>query len=188
MNGNRNINPYLGLPHAELCGLRRDYAKMLHAAAAARKTADRNLQFIKEAMKDDGGTRDLEASDHAVIRYLERVQGVDVNAIRDTITFNCANGENLIGDKLRGADGFLYCLNGDGHVTTILPLDAVVDEALEAAIRQSNGGTFSGKRRRRVRAKLDFIAASGTPTRRAETTGSVGEADGGPVPEGQTPK
>jgi uncharacterized protein len=30
--------------------------------------------------------------------------------------------------------------------------------------------------------------ASGTPTRRAETTGSVGEADGGPVPEGQTPE
>lgn len=26
--------------------------------------------------------------------------------------------------------------------------------------------------------------ASGTPTRRAETTGSVGEADGGPTPQG----
>jgi hypothetical protein len=155
------VNPYFGLPHAELCGLRRDYAKMLHAASAARKTADKHLQLIKEAMRDDGGTRDYEASDHAVIRYLERVQGVDVNAIRDTITFNCSNGSDLIGDKMRGADGFLYCLNGDGHVTTILPLGAVVEEISERAREQIARASPNGKKRRSIRAKMDFIAASG---------------------------
>jgi hypothetical protein len=37
---------------------------------------------------------------------------------------------------------------------------------------------------RHVRAEL---AASGTPTRRAETIGSVAEGDGGPVGEAETP-
>lgn len=32
------------------------------------------------------------------------------------------------------------------------------------------------------------LTAQGTPTRRAETTGSVGEADGGPVAEGHAPE
>lgn len=175
MTSNRDLNPYVGLPHAELCSLRRDYAKVLHAAAAARKTADRNLHLIREAMRDDGGTREFEASDHSVIRYLERVQGVDVNAIRDTITFNCANGTDLIGDKMRGSDGFLYCLNGEGHVTTILPLDAIVDEAAETARGLMSDPAPNGRKRRRIKAKLDFVAASGMETRRAETenAGSV---------------
>jgi hypothetical protein len=159
VSGNQDLNRYIGLPHAELCSLRRDYAKMLHAASAARKVADRHLQLIREAMRDDGGTREYEASDHAVIRYLERVQGVDVNSIRDTITFNCANGTDLIGDKMRGADGFLYCLNGEGHVTTILPLGAVVDEASELARVQRSGAQPNGKKRRSIRAKMDFVTA-----------------------------
>lgn len=39
-----------------------------------------------------------------------------------------------------------------------------------------------------ITAAKALLPASGTPTRSAETTGSVGEADGGPAPTGETPK
>jgi hypothetical protein len=120
-------NPYIGLPYAELCGRRKDYAKLLHAAVAARKAAERQLTLIVEAINGADEARPFEASDHAVIRYLERVRGVDVGAIREEIAITCEQGAALVGDKMRGADGFLYCCNNDGFITTVLPLDAVVE-------------------------------------------------------------
>jgi hypothetical protein len=129
---------------------------MLHAAVAARKAAERQLTLIVEAIDGADEARPFEASDHAVVRYLERVRGVDVSAVREEIAMTCERATALIGDKMRGADGFLYCCNNDGFITTVLPLDAVVDEAAESE-RAMRERPPSGKHRRTIRAKRAFI-------------------------------
>lgn len=150
------FNPYAGLPYTELCGLRKDYAKMIHAAIAAHKSAERQLTLISEALKGADEARAFEASDHAVVRYLERVRGMDVRALREETAVTCEQATALIGDKMRGADGFLYCCNGDGFITTVLPLDAVIDEATEAE-RAGRERLLNSHERRRRRARRAFI-------------------------------
>lgn len=150
-------NPYIGLPYAELCGRRKDYAKLLHASVAARKAAERQLTLIVEAINGADEARQFEASDHAVIRYLERVRGMDVSAIREEIAMTCERGAPIIGDKMRGADGFLYCMNNDGFITTVLPLEAVIDEAVEQEHAMHQRPNPDGGKRRRMRAKRAFI-------------------------------
>jgi hypothetical protein len=166
------FNPYLGVPYAELCGLRKDYAKMQHAAVAARKVAERNLTLIMEALRTAPEPQRYEVSDHAVVRYLERVEGIDIGAVRDTITLSCEAGKPLIGEKLRGGDGVLYCINAEGFVTTVLPIGAVVDELAETARAMRERPNHSGKDRRRARHKraaiLDLAASADTHPKEPE--------------------
>ena len=176
-------NPYLGLPYAELCGRRKDYAKLLHAAVAARKAAERQLTLIVEAMEGADEARPYEASDHAVVRYLERVWGMDVSALREEIAMVCENAEPLIGDKMRGADGHLYCVNNDGFITTVLPLDAVTNEAAESERVKGERLRPNAQVRRGRRALRGFLA-SAMSAGTAETEGlgakpasAVGNAD-----------
>lgn len=59
-------------------------------------------------------------TDHAMVRYLERVVGIDVEAHRREV-------EALVADAVaQGArglvhDGLRYCIN-DFHVTTVVPV------------------------------------------------------------------
>jgi hypothetical protein len=152
------FNPYRGLGYSELCGRRKDYAKLLHAAVAARKYAERNLTLIAEAMEGAPEAEPFEASDHAVVRYLERVHGMDIGAVRETIKMNCETGAAVIGEKLRGQDGFLYCVNNDGFVTTVLPLEAIVDEVAEITRAQAERPKHKGRRRRSLRDKRAWLA------------------------------
>lgn len=155
------FNPYRDLGYAELCGRRKDFAKLLHAAQAARKYAERNLTLIVEALNTAPQPERYEASDHAVVRYLERVEGIDISAVRETIQMNCEQGNALIGEKLRGQDGYLYCVNNDGFVTTVLPLKALVDEVAESerALRERPRPNPSQRRRlRHKRAANEYLA------------------------------
>lgn len=58
-------------------------------------------------------------SDHAVLRYLERVQGFDVEEVRRQIAATCARGVEL-GALAVTSNGFRYTLRGD-VVTTVMP-------------------------------------------------------------------
>jgi hypothetical protein len=148
------FNPYLGLSYPELAGRRKDYAKLLHAAQAARKAAERNLTLIVQAMDGlDPHAAEYEASDHAVIRYLERVHGTDIAAIRELIRVNCAAAKPLAGNGLRADDGHIYCINGDGFVTTVLPIGAVLAELEEEVAKPAR----SGDKKRARRTKLDIL-------------------------------
>lgn len=64
--------------------------------------------------------RRFRVSDHAVIRYLERVQGVDVEAVRREISQVVATAEDHPGVSGVVLNGLRYKIR-DGVVTTILP-------------------------------------------------------------------
>lgn len=64
--------------------------------------------------------RRFRVSDHAVIRYLERVQGVDVEAVRREISQVVATAEDHPGASGVVLNGLRYKVR-DGVVTTILP-------------------------------------------------------------------
>lgn len=59
-------------------------------------------------------------TDHAVIRYLERVRGMDIAAIRSEIAAKVARGVAL-GAKRVTVGGFDYDLSPQGAVCTIVP-------------------------------------------------------------------
>jgi hypothetical protein len=61
-------------------------------------------------------------SDHAVIRYLERVRGINVDLIREHIALLCAPAANAgAANLLHG--GFKYVFD-HGDVVTITPIGA----------------------------------------------------------------
>lgn len=59
-------------------------AKAFERLTALQKTKA-NLEHQLKAAKIEAGEQELIITDHAVLRYLERVGGLDVEAIRETI-------------------------------------------------------------------------------------------------------
>lgn len=153
VNGFGN-NPYAGMSHGDLCGHRKDYARLLHAAVSARKLAERNLQLIQLAMQTAKPLKP-EISDHAVLRFLERAKGLDVNSIREEMQNSLANAEMLMGQHMRCQDGLVYCLSNEGHVKTVLPIRAIVEAAEETNAEQSP--RLNAKRRRAKKDRNAFI-------------------------------
>lgn len=62
-------------------------------------------------------------SDHAVVRYLERVYGVDVKSIRKRIA-DATEDARKAGASAKISNGVRYCLSPSGKVTTITGPDA----------------------------------------------------------------
>lgn len=60
-------------------------------------------------------------TDHAVLRYLERVIGIDVDLIREIIADDCARGVEADAPSIRVADA--RYINSDGHIITVLSID-----------------------------------------------------------------
>ncbi|WP_051949305.1 hypothetical protein [Methylosinus sp. PW1] len=50
-------------------------------------------------------------TDHALVRWLERVKGVDVEAFRKEIAETVATGTSLGATGVKAPDGFLYVLD-----------------------------------------------------------------------------
>lgn len=153
--------PYSGKPYSELMGLRKDYAKMAQTGVAVRKEAERQLSMIAMAMTTCEDTPTFEASDHAVVRYLERVKGVDITAIREEMALECANAKEVCGDRIRSANGAIFCLNAEGFITTVLPMDAVLDGVRgQAAFKE---GLRPNPARRRQRKAIRAVLADLSP-------------------------
>jgi hypothetical protein len=69
---------------------------------------------------------DIIVTDHALLRYIERVFGFDIELVRKHIE-NSVRGPAKIGATTTTIDGYVYCLkergNGAVAVTTILDTD-----------------------------------------------------------------
>lgn len=63
--------------------------------------------------------RSVIVSDHALVRYLERVLGIDVEAARQTIARTAAPAIAM-GASSMSSDGFTFHIR-DNRVTTIVP-------------------------------------------------------------------
>lgn len=152
----RPKGPYDGKPYSELVGLRKDYAKMAQAGVAARKIAEQQLTMIARAMENCDETPAYEASDHAVLRYLERIKGLDITTIREEMAFECANAKEICGDRIRGISGAIFCLNAEGFITTVLPIDSLI-EGVKAQIRVPTSGGKAGHQQRKRRRAVDEL-------------------------------
>lgn len=60
-------------------------------------------------------------SDHAVVRYLERIQGVDIEAVRGEIAALCAHAFET-GACAMVLAGHRYMIAPDGTVVTVEPI------------------------------------------------------------------
>lgn len=63
----------------------------------------------------------VHVTDHALVRYLERVQGVDMERLRRQIGRSVDRGATLGAGQVK-VDGVVYCLNGK-TVTTVVKYD-----------------------------------------------------------------
>lgn len=67
-------------------------------------------------------------SDHAIVRYLERMRGVDLGEVREAMTQAYRGGEVMAGGAIVLADGLAHVRDPRGFVKTIIPLEWMSDE------------------------------------------------------------
>lgn len=70
--------------------------------------------------------RDLHITDHAIVRWIERVYGVDIDDVRDDITRACAGAASAGATKI-SAHGVTIVLKHDSvqsHVVTVQPAES----------------------------------------------------------------
>lgn len=149
--------PYHGKNSAELIGLRKDYAKMIQASVAARRAAETQLSMIAMAMEEAVQPPPYEASDHAVIRYLERVKGMDIQAIRTEMASECAQAKEICGDRIRIASGAIFCLNAERYITTVLPLGTLIDQVRVQVDLKEGAPNKSGRKRKSRRSAINGV-------------------------------
>lgn len=88
---------------------------------------------IRDELKSRDPNLEIEVSDHAVLRYLERAKGIDINAIRQEIRENilAGNGDVKVKGRAEGVlhDGLVYVVVRGGNAV------ATVFEAREYQVR-----------------------------------------------------
>lgn len=109
---------FQGKTTAELRAMRRDFN---HAANAHRAEAQRALAQANQISRALDGAQEapVEVSDHAVIRWLERVEGVDVAAVRLAISEIVAGSDGDAADRIIPHGEFSICMI-ENRVTTVL--------------------------------------------------------------------
>lgn len=120
---------YRDMSDDELVSLRRDTALTLDAAAKKAVRLRASQERIKRAlrMREDGHVAPggqpapWKVVDHAVVRYLERVKGIDMNLIRQEIRDMVDKGiaEERTGDDVILCDGYVV-LTSERKITTVL--------------------------------------------------------------------
>jgi hypothetical protein len=109
--------------------------RLRHGAAAgagARRTRDAG------AAAGMGGAAMIRVSDHALLRYLERYVGLDIEAVRIDLesAFARAHGASMslgVADYAIRSDGHTFIVR-DGTVTTVIPDDWLGPGALFHAL------------------------------------------------------
>lgn len=87
--------------------------KMIETAVRERQEIEDNISRLKRRNK-------LIVSEHAILRYLERVEGMDIDAIKDKIvTEEIVNSYEVAGDGKYNLNGFTLVIN-EKIITTIL--------------------------------------------------------------------
>lgn len=74
-------------------------------------------------------------SDHAIVRYLERVKGFDLMALCAEMSDQIKAGEGYLNGALVESNGFTYVVRPDGFVKSVLPAEWISesDQAFAAA-------------------------------------------------------
>ena len=74
-------------------------------------------------------------SDHAIVRYLERVKGFDLTALCEEMSDQIKAGEGYLNGALVESNGFTYVVRPDGFVKSVIPAEWISesDQAFAAA-------------------------------------------------------
>ncbi|CAB4137182.1 hypothetical protein UFOVP319_13 [uncultured Caudovirales phage] len=113
-------NPYMGLSRPALETFKLEYETSRECLAELRKNLGAELNLVNQALDVARPERGLGISDHAVLRYMERVRGIDTEAIRAEIQQAVADGQQIAPDAVAGNKREAYILSG-GQVVTVLP-------------------------------------------------------------------
>jgi len=116
-------NPYMGLSAQALDSFRSEYETSRDCLTDLRATLGDELAKVNQAISVARPARGLNISDHAVLRYMERVRGVDMEAIRAEIAAAVAEGQQIAPDTVAGTKREAYIL-AHGQVVTVLPAGA----------------------------------------------------------------
>lgn len=98
--------------------------------------------------------RPVIVTDHAVVRYFERVLGFDADAVREEIKRTAAAGV-AAGARSVAKDGFVYMLKPDGTVTTIVEAGSPVQARMSANCRRGREHRLKDRSRRRGRPDIE---------------------------------
>ena len=85
-------------------------------------------------------------TDHAILRWLERLHGVDLAAVQGEMAQAYARGTTMAGGGIVTADGQCFVRSAEGEVKTVIPLDwlrevdvQVAQETYERGLARSDG-------------------------------------------------
>lgn len=76
-----NLNKQLNVADKHIEGKREAYEKSLRF----KENLEKQLSQAQQELEETGRSDELIVSDHAVLRYLERVKGLDIKALRQEI-------------------------------------------------------------------------------------------------------
>jgi len=110
----------------ELASLRVDLGRVAQVKASEQTIAHSRIARITQILRARTRGR-WDVTDHAVIRYLERVKAVDVTAIREEIASIVDRASERVPVKGDAtglvANGLTFVVTGDGRVVTVHPVD-----------------------------------------------------------------
>jgi hypothetical protein len=109
----------------QLASLRVDLGRVAQVKASEQTLAHSRIARITQILRSRTRSR-WDVTDHAVVRYLERVKGIDLDAIRQEIASiidGAAERVPVKGDATGlVANGLTFVVTGDGRVVTIHPI------------------------------------------------------------------
>jgi hypothetical protein len=98
----------------------------LENALSARLAQVRRRRAELKKSRIEAGEVERDVTDHAVIRYLERVAGFDVEAIREKLRVFASEAKvSKDGDHYWHPSGVILILGEDGQVVTVLSGDQI---------------------------------------------------------------
>lgn len=126
-----------------IAGLCANRAKAILSVMSKRANArSQGRETVPSKPKEGAGARDVVRpsdedvafGDHAVMRYLERVHGVDLAAVRTEMTDAYQRGETMAGGAIVVSDGNCFLRTKKGFVKTMMPLEWLREEDIAIAV------------------------------------------------------
>lgn len=106
-----------------------------HARSVGKSTTPTaSTGIAKGARFLQNGASTVTFGDHALMRYLERIRGIDLDATADEMRQMFERGEERLGGAVVVSGGHCFIRRPDGFVKTILPMEWLGSE--EAALAE----------------------------------------------------
>lgn len=134
---------YDGLTLDDLYGERASVGRQMHAVGKSYQELRMPNDFLTRRIRQvTSGETGIGISDHAVLRYLERVKGVDMRAVRDEIRQRVSQQRMERHRDQIVKDGETSCAIYDGERVSTVWTEADPKPAT-TPIRSENGTSFS---------------------------------------------